>query len=220
MRFRNARPKDAPAISRLVSGSRDVLLPRPLPALYRDFREFYVAEEGEEVVGCAALRVYSQELAELRSLAVDGRHRGKGTGTLLVTVLVGEARSLHMKEMFALTTIPGFFTGIGFTEVPLGRFPHKVFQDCMRCPKHMRGECDEKAVSLQLGEMLPYCSPSTDGQRLRNRLEDIRRLVEADLECRSEPGPCESPDSCTKHSLLRIVDETVSRFCKRTICAL
>jgi amino-acid N-acetyltransferase len=213
MRFRRARPKDVPAISRLMGGNSKVLLPRPLPALYRDFREFYVADEGG-VVGCGALRAYSRGLAEVRSLAVDGKRRGESIGTLLVTALAVEARSLGIKEVFALTTIPGFFTGMGFREVPLGRFPHKVFQDCTGCPRRTR--CDEKAVSLQLGEV-PYCSSSTDGQRLRNRLEDIRRLVEADLECRSEPGPCELPDSCTKHSLLRIVDETVSRFCKRTI---
>ena len=72
MNIRRARPGDAPAISRLVGSNSEVLLPRPLPALYRDFREFYVAEEGGGVVGCGALRVYGQELAELRSLAVDG----------------------------------------------------------------------------------------------------------------------------------------------------
>jgi len=216
MNIREARPGDAPAISRLVGSNSEVLLPRPLPALYRDFREFYVAEEGDKVVRCGALRVYSQELAELRSLAVDGGHRGRSIGTLLVATLVGEAGGLGMKEVFALTTIPGFFTGIGFTEVPLDRFPHKVFQDCTRCPKRTR--CDEKAVSLQLGGM-PCRPSSTDRQRLRNRLEDIRRLVDADLECGSEPGRCEFPDSCTKHSLLGIVEDTVSRFCGGTVCA-
>lgn len=64
-----------------------------------------------------------------------------------------------------------------------------------------------------------WVSPATDAQRLRNRLEDIRSLVEAGLECESEPDRCGFPDHCTKHSLLRIVDETVSMFCGRTICA-
>ena len=100
--------------------------------------------------------------------------------------------------------------------MPLDRFPHKVFQDCTRCPKRTR--CDEKAVSLQLGKVPPRLS-STDRQRLRNRLEDIRRLVDTDLECRSEPDPCDYPDSCTKHGLLGIVEDTVSRFCGGTICA-
>lgn len=81
---RRARTSDVPAVRRLIdSYSRDgILLDKATVTLYEDIQEFWVAERDEdaEVVGCGALHVMWEDLAEVRTLAVDPRLKGSGVG--------------------------------------------------------------------------------------------------------------------------------------------
>ena len=150
MNIRKAELRDVPALFKLINRYvvEKVLLPRPLTNLCEDIWEFTVAEEDGELLGCGALRFYSQELAELRSLCVDAALKSKGVGRMLTEALMDEAGRYGVKTVFALTVVPAFFEKLGFQKVPLERFPHKVYEDCLGCPKYTC--CDEIAVSYEL----------------------------------------------------------------------
>ena len=152
MTIRKAELRDVPALFKLISryAAEQVLLPRPLTNLYEDVWEFTVAEEDGELLGCGALKFYNQELAEIRSLCVDAALKSKGVGRLLTEALMDEAERCGIKTVFALTVVPAFFEKLGFQKAPRERFPIKVFQDCLGCPKYSC--CDEIAVSCDLAQ--------------------------------------------------------------------
>jgi amino-acid N-acetyltransferase len=66
----------------------------------------------------------------------------------LVEACLKEARSLGLRKVFALTYAEGFFLRIGFRVVEKSTLPHKVWGDCLKCPKFP--ECDETAMVLEL----------------------------------------------------------------------
>jgi amino-acid N-acetyltransferase len=150
LKIRKAELRDVPALFKLINRYvvEKVLLPRPLTNLYEDIWEFTVAEEDGELLGCGALRFYSQELAEIRSLCVDAALKSKGVGRMLTEALMDEAGRYGVKTVFALTVVPAFFEKLGFQKVPRERFPAKVYEDCLGCPKYTC--CDEIAVSYEL----------------------------------------------------------------------
>lgn len=74
----------------------------------------FVAVEGERIVGFAALEIYSSKMAEIRSLAVDAEHQGKGIGKRLVESCVTRARERHVLEVMAITSSEQFFRQCGF----------------------------------------------------------------------------------------------------------
>jgi amino-acid N-acetyltransferase len=148
--IRKAELRDVPALFKLISRYvvEQVLLPRPLTNLYEDVWEFTVAEEDGELLGCGALKFYSQELGEIRSLCVDAALKAKGVGTLLTGAVMDEAERCGLSTVFALTVVPAFFEKLGFQRATRESFPVKVFQDCLGCPKYSC--CDEIAVSYKL----------------------------------------------------------------------
>lgn len=125
------------------------LLPRSNYDLCRHIREYVVAEAADgSIVGCASLKVYSQDLAELAALAVREDHQGTGVGRALTEALIQEARTAGLSEVLALTRKPVFFMKLGFIASDRERFPLKVWGDCSRCPR--QSCCDEVAVVLTL----------------------------------------------------------------------
>ena len=145
--------KDIRSIHELLGYYADqgLLLPRSLSELYVHLRDFFVIEDRNKkgsVIAVCALGICWEDLAEIRSLAVAQDQQGKGLGAQLVEVCLEEARSLGLKKVFALTYIPEFFSGLGFTEVEKSTLPHKVWADCLKCPKFP--DCDEIAMILEL----------------------------------------------------------------------
>ena len=150
--IRKAELRDVATLYQLINhyAEQRVMLPRPVVELYENVWEFTVAEEDGVILGCGALKLYSGELAELRSLCVVPGVSGRGLGRLLTDHALDEAERLGLKTVFALTVAPGFFEKMGFREVPRERFPTKVWRDCLQCPKYF--QCDEKAMVIDLGE--------------------------------------------------------------------
>ena len=150
MDIRKAELRDVPALYKLIGryAAKQILLPRPLTNLYEDIWEFTVAEENGKLLGCGALKFYNQELAEMRSLCVDEQLKSKGVGRKLTEALLDEAERYGLKTVFALTVVPAFFEKLGFQMAPRERFPVKVYEDCLGCPKYSC--CDEVAVSYEL----------------------------------------------------------------------
>ena len=60
-------------------------------------------EKNTEIVGFAALEIYSSKLGEIRSLAVDARLQGKGVGRQLVAACVARAKELDVLEVMAIS---------------------------------------------------------------------------------------------------------------------
>ncbi len=152
MTIRKAKLTDVPEIHRLIShyAEERIMLPRTLTDLYENVWEFQVAEEDGNFLGCGALKLYNQEVAEVRSLCVEETRKSRGIGRELTDELLNEAEAMGLKTVFALTTSPTFFAKLGFHEVSRERFPTKVWRDCLRCERYTC--CNEKAVSLELAD--------------------------------------------------------------------
>jgi len=148
--IRRAGLEDIPGIAGIMAGyvAEGVLLPRPVSELYQCVREFHVAEQGGEIVACAALRLLWSDLGEVRSLAVRSDMHGRGLGRALVDRVLGDARALALPRVIALTRDIPFFERCGFAVQARESLPRKVWTDCVRCPR--RHACDEVAVVLDL----------------------------------------------------------------------
>jgi amino-acid N-acetyltransferase len=132
--IRDARTSDVRAVRRLVdeySGGR-VLLSKATVTLFEDVQEFFVAEFDGEVVGCGALHVLWEDLGEVRTLAVDRAHRGKGIGDLLLRRLLQQARHVGVNRVFCLTFEVDFFSKHGFSEIEGAPVSHEVFEQLLQ----------------------------------------------------------------------------------------
>lgn len=148
---RTATIRDMRQVEPLIAlfAQRSLMLPKSHDQLARLFREFVVAVDGEgTVVGCGALRVYTESLAEIASLAVAEHAHGRGIGRRIVDRLVQDAGGLGIGTVFALTLQEEFFHRSGFRTVPREMFPLKVWADCRTCPK--LHACDEIAVAREV----------------------------------------------------------------------
>jgi amino-acid N-acetyltransferase len=143
---RRARVGDVPRLYEIINyyAARGDMLPKTMDQLYNRVRNFNVAVADGEVVGSAALHITWADLAEVVSVAVHPDFQGRGLGRLLIEPLYAEARELGIPTLFTLTLQVGFFSRLGFRELPKLRLPHKIWQDCTTCFKQDR--CDEIAM--------------------------------------------------------------------------
>ena len=144
--IRKARMSDVKAIQKLIAdyARKGDMLPRSLSDIYENLRDYFVFEDNGEVIGSAAIHIMWEDLAEVRSLAVqDGKMR-RGVGTHLVEACISEAIILGIARVFALTYKPEFFEKLGFQRVDKAELPHKIWTDCLKCAKFP--DCDEIAL--------------------------------------------------------------------------
>ena len=144
---RPAAETDIPGIHRLVAmyAARQILLDRSEEDIRYYLKNFSVAVEAGNVVGCLAVRPFGTGLYEVRSLAVDPEHQGAGIGRAMVEWKIARMREeMPGFRLFALTLSPAFFRRLGFVDTGMEQFPEKFWSDCRNCPKKDR--CDEVAV--------------------------------------------------------------------------
>lgn len=148
--IRKARITDVKDIQKLLMtfANRGDMLSRSLSELYESLRDFYVVEEEGVLLGAAALHIVWEDLAEVRSVAVTEAAGRKGIGSRLVQACISEAQEIGLKRIFCLTYKPDFFAKHGFRLVDKAELPHKVWGDCIKCPKFP--DCDENAMILDL----------------------------------------------------------------------
>ena len=120
------------------------LLPRSTEEIVERLCSFLVSEQNSVLAGCVSLEVFTPELGEVRSLAVDPKFARSGHGRVLVEQLETEARRLGLQRLMALTYVPDFFHKLGFKTTAMDGLPEKVFGVCVTCPKFTC--CDEIAV--------------------------------------------------------------------------
>ena len=135
MEVRRARTGDVKAIRRLVDAytSDRRLLSKATVTLYEAVQEFWVAADDDgTVLGCGALHVMWEDLAEIRTVAVDPQHRGRKIGHQIVERLLGVARELGVARVFCLTFETRFFGSFGFAEIDGAPVPHAVYEQLLR----------------------------------------------------------------------------------------
>lgn len=113
---RSAKTSDVPAINRIAAPliAERVLLGKELVELYESIQEFVVAEKDGVVVGFGALHVMWEDLAEVRTLAVDRDFLRKGIGAAMLRELLERAKLLGIERVFCLTFETEFFHNHGF----------------------------------------------------------------------------------------------------------
>ena len=151
MLTREALLRDATQIHDLIASySGDgTLLPRTLPEICENIRDFVVVEDDGRILGCGALHLYGPHLAEVRSIAVYPDSKGNGAGRMLIDALLEQARRQEVTCVCLFTRIPSFFARMGFSVAVREEIPDKLYKDCLRCPR--LNNCDE--VAMYRGEL-------------------------------------------------------------------
>ena len=125
------------------------ILPRTEKEIRRQLGNFTLAVDSDDhIVGTIALRDFGDGLFEIRSLAVSPQSVGQGIGSKLIYAAVELAKSMNAKRIFTLTNKPRLFQRCGFSVASIMRFPDKVQNDCLKCPK--KEFCDETALFLDV----------------------------------------------------------------------
>jgi amino-acid N-acetyltransferase len=134
MEIRPARTSDIKGIRALIDtyaiGGR--LLTKETVTLYESVQEFTVAVEDNEVVGCGALHVLWEDLAEVRTVAVVESLRGTGVGHQIMQAIEGRARAIGVKRIFCLTFETQFFGRHGFEEIQGTPVEADVYAELLR----------------------------------------------------------------------------------------
>lgn len=155
MIIRNATMRDVKEMHSLLNHYADKgqLLGRSFSSLYDKLRDFKVCIDGDgTLVGLCALNIIWEDLAEIRSLAVRESSQGKRIGQKLVRACLEEADQFNIKKVFTLTYKAGFFRKQGFKDIDKSQLPHKIWSDCLNCPKFP--DCDEEALQCIVSDVL------------------------------------------------------------------
>jgi len=151
--IRKAKLQDVTSMHGIIThyANQALLLPQSLSELYDHLRDFYVVENNEakgRLLGVCGLSISWEDLGEIKSLAVVEEGQRRGLGSRLVEACISEAVELGLSKVFVLTLIKGFFARFGFREVEKSLLPHKIWADCVKCPRFP--DCDEIAMILEL----------------------------------------------------------------------
>jgi amino-acid N-acetyltransferase len=145
---------EAVAIRDLINSfaQKGRVLPLSLSEIYERLRDFFVyieeASNPPKIIGVCALHLIWENLAEIRSLAIQEEFWKRGIGTRLVNACLKEATDLGTKKVFCLTDNRDFFSLLGFKEIDKSDLPHKIWADCLKCTKFP--ECTEIAMIYEM----------------------------------------------------------------------
>ncbi len=145
-----------PAIQELIRtfADRKLMIRRSLGELYESIREFLVAVDDDgQIIGCVALHVFWEDLAELKCLAVSERAQVRGVGRKLVDACWEAACELEIPTVFTLTYVADFFEKCGYLRIEKAELPHKIWNECVRCP--LFPNCNENALIRTSAPELP-----------------------------------------------------------------
>jgi amino-acid N-acetyltransferase len=151
IRIQPAAEEDIAGIAALVNGfaAENLMLPRSEESILQSLPDWLVAvADGSQLLGCGSLVALTEELVEIRSLAVAPQGQGKGIGRQIVQELVQIATARGYAQICALTLQEAFFEKLGFEIVDRWSISPKLWQECIYCPKFHH--CDEVAVARNL----------------------------------------------------------------------
>ena len=132
--IRWARTPDVRAIRAIVApmAQSRVLIAKEAVTYFEALQQFRVAELDGQVVGCGALHVMWEDLAEIRTLAVRPEAKGAGVGSALLDALVEDARQLGVRRLFCLTFEVDFFSRHGFEPIEGQAVDPEVYAELLR----------------------------------------------------------------------------------------
>jgi amino-acid N-acetyltransferase len=158
---RSAQLEDAASIHQLIDSCTNdgTLLRRSYGEICENIRTFTIVEDScSKFLGCAALHIYGQHLAEIRSIVVNPETKRHGAGSLLVRALLDQAEARGIKCVCLFTRIPAFFEHFHFRIAEHQALRDKVMKDCIRCAR--RNACDE--IAMAVGELPTLHSPLSE----------------------------------------------------------
>ena len=134
MEIRPARTSDIKGIRQLIDSyaPQGRLLSKETVTLYESVQEFTVAVEGDQVVGCGALHVMWEDLAEVRTVAVAENLRGKGVGHQILDSIIARAQAIGVKRIFCLTFETKFFGRHGFEVIEGTPVEPEIYKELLR----------------------------------------------------------------------------------------
>jgi amino-acid N-acetyltransferase len=144
--------QDARSIHQLIDSFTcdGTLLRRSYLEICANIHTFTIVETGSrQFIGCAALHVYGQHLAEIRSIVVHPNTKGHGAGSLLVHALLDQAQASGIQCVCLFTRVPAFFEHSHFRIAERQALRDKVLKDCIHCAR--RNACDE--IAMAIGEL-------------------------------------------------------------------
>ena len=132
--IRPARTSDVKAIRQLVDSyaAPGQMLSKETVTLYESVQEFTVAEVDGKVIGCGALHVLWDDLAEVRTVAVEESFHHKGIGHQILEKIIERAREVGVERIFCLTFQTKFFGSHGFIEIEGTPVAPDVYQELLR----------------------------------------------------------------------------------------
>jgi amino-acid N-acetyltransferase len=131
---RPAKTSDIKKIRKIVDSFAEQrrLLSKETVTLYEGVQEFTVAEVDGEVVGCGALHILWEDLAEVRTVAVVESMHGKGIGHEILENILSRAKEIGVRKVFCLTFETKFFGAHGFTEIQGAPVEPDVYAQLLR----------------------------------------------------------------------------------------
>jgi amino-acid N-acetyltransferase len=165
---RSAQLEDAPSIHQLIDSCTydGTLLRRSYVEICENIRTFTIVEDSSSnFIGCAALHIYGQHLAEIRSIVVNPETKRHGAGSLLVRALLDQAEARGVKCVCLFTRIPAFFEHFQFRIAERQALRDKVMKDCILCAR--RNACDEVAMAVGV---LPTLHSPPSGELIQLQL--------------------------------------------------
>lgn len=145
--IRNATNSDAKAIYSILLPYSDegVIIKRTVEDIKQNIQNFFIAETKNDIMGVISYYNYSDNLKEVRSLAVKKKYYKKGVGIALLKGLLNILLEDYPKaRIFALSIHPEFFKKSGFVEISKDTLPEKIWKDCQNCIH--QNNCDETAL--------------------------------------------------------------------------
>jgi amino-acid N-acetyltransferase len=131
---RPARTSDVKKIRAIVDtyAVERKLLSKETVTLFESVQEFVVAESDGEVIGCGALHVLWEDIAEVRTVAVVEQMHGKGVGHLILENILAKAKEVGVKKVFCLTFETKFFGSHGFKEIQGAPVDPEIYTQLLR----------------------------------------------------------------------------------------
>lgn len=131
---RPARTSDVKSIRELVDSyaAPGQMLSKETVTLYESVQEFIVAEKDGVIVGCGALHVLWEDLAEVRTVAVSKDFHKQGIGHLILNKIIDRAREIGVQRVFCLTFQTEFFGSLGFVEIHGTPVEPEVYSQLLR----------------------------------------------------------------------------------------
>ena len=132
--IRPAKTKDVKAIRKLVDSyaAPGQMLSKETVTLYESVQEFIVAEQDEVLVGCGALHILWEDLAEVRTVAVQEGLQKQGIGHQILESIIERAREVGVEKIFCLTFQTEFFGRHGFEVIEGTPVAPEVYAQLLR----------------------------------------------------------------------------------------